>query len=139
MIKGIRWRMTLVVAFSLIFVSLNAAFCSELTPSEVVLKYYHALQKKDFATALQCVSKGMRQDKSDEEWLSSMKVFIEGGDVVIMKVSATPGPISDKEAQVSSVITSKDAFNPEGVTEHNIEYLVLEEGIWKLDRTEVGE
>jgi hypothetical protein len=38
---------------------------------------------------------------------------------------------------VDTVINSKDAFNKDGMIEYNAEHLVLEDGLWKIDRTEL--
>jgi hypothetical protein len=56
---------------------------------------------------------------------------------VLTEISASPGPISGQEAQVTSVITSRDVFNKNGLIEYNREYMVTEDGLWKIDRTEL--
>src|SRR4030042_6659258 len=137
--KRFKWSIGLAVTFFLIIFSLNAAWSDGLTPREVVLKYYHALQNKDFKGASECISRTMLNDKSKEEWAEATKKTFEFGKVVITEVSATPGPISGQTAQVNSVVTSRDAFNKDGLIERNRENLVLEDGLWKLDETELQE
>ena len=129
-----RWGIILVAVF--IF-SLNTAWGGGLAPQEVVLKYYHALQKGDFSGAWQCISRGMRDDKNEGEWVAFMKDLFEGGKVVFTEISVTPGPVSGQEAQVNTVINSKDIFNKNGLIEYNVEHLILEDGLWKIDRTEL--
>lgn len=135
--KKIRLSITLAVTFSLIVFSLNAAWSGGLTPGEVVLKYYHALQNKDYKGASECISRKMLKDKSKEEWAETTKNMFEFGKVVITEVSVTLGPVSGQEAQVNSVMNSRDEFNKSGLIEHNRESLVLEDGLWKLDATEL--
>ena len=132
-----RWGIISAVVFSLIIFSLNAAWGGGVTPEEVVLKYYHALQNGDFSGAYQCISRGMRDDKDQGQWAAFMKDLFEGGKVVFTEISVTPGPISGKAAQVNTVINSKDIFNKNGLIEYNVEHLVLEDGLWKIDRTEL--
>jgi hypothetical protein len=135
--KRFKWSITLAAAFSLIVFFLNAAWSGGLTPCEVVFKYYHALQNQDYKGASECVSREMLNGKSKEEWAETTKKMFEFGKVAITEVSATPGLVSGQEAQVNSVVNSRDACNKDGLIEHNIEHLVLEDGLWKLDETEL--
>lgn len=132
----LRWAGAM-LACSLFF--MNTAWGAGLAPAEVVQKYYGALQKKDFSEAYQHISRGMRDGKSEVQWTELIKGLFEAGDVVFTEVSVTPGPVSEKEAQVNSVVNSKDSFNKNGLIEHNVEHLILEDGLWKLDRTELKE
>ncbi|MFZ3207452.1 MAG: hypothetical protein WA140_01280 [Geobacteraceae bacterium] len=132
-----RFNIATAVMLSLVIFSLNAAWGGELAPKDVVQKYYNALQKKNFSAAYQCISKGMRDDKSEGQWVELMKELFESGNVTFTGITITPGPVSGKEAQVDTVINSKDVFNKDGMIEHNVEHLVLEDGSWKIDRTEL--
>ena len=140
---GQRWGIVSAVVFSLIIFSLNAAWSGGLArkgglaPQDVVLKYYQALQKRDFSGAYQCISREMRDDKNQKQWVETMKAIFEGGEVVITEISVTPGPVSGQKAQVNTVINSRDSFNKYGSIEYNVEHLVLEDGLWKVDRTEL--
>ncbi|PJA49334.1 MAG: hypothetical protein CO171_05565 [Syntrophobacterales bacterium CG_4_9_14_3_um_filter_49_8] len=134
---GQRWGIVAAVLFFLAIFSLNAAWGAGLTPEEVVLKYYHALQNRDFSGASQCVSRGMLAGKSQKNWANEMKDLYEGGKVEITDISVSPGSVSGPEAQVKNVMTSKDIINKNGVVEYNVEHLVLEDGLWKIDRTEL--
>ena len=124
-------------AFSLIIFSLNAAWGGGLAPEEVIMQYYRALQNRDFPKAYRCISKEMRADKDEAKWAEIMKNLFEGGQIVIMDISVSPGTVSGQEAKVNTVITSRDISNKNGLIEYNQEYLVLEDGIWKIDRTEL--
>ena len=108
-----------------------------LTPQAVVLEYYHALQNRDFAQAYRYISQGMRAGKDQEKWGQEIQALFERGKVAIKEISVSPGAVSDQEARVNSTITSKDLVNVNGLIEYNREYLVLEDGGWKLDRTEL--
>lgn len=108
-----------------------------LTPPEVVLKYYQALQAKDFARAYSYISRGMRAGKSQAEWSRDIQNLFLGGRVQISAISVSGGQTSEQEAQVNSTITSKDLVNVNGLIEYNRDYLVLEDGSWKLERTEL--
>lgn len=132
----LKWASAM-LACSLLF--LNTAWGGGPAPTEVVQKYYGALQKKDFSEAYQCISRGMRDGKSEAQWTELIKGLFEVGNVVFTEVSVTPGPVSEKKAQVNSVVNSKDSFNKNGLIEHNVEHLVLEDGLWKLDQTELKE
>lgn len=132
-----RFNIIAAVLLSLMVFSLNAAWGGESAPKDVVQKYYTALQKRDFSTAYKCISKGMRDDKSEGEWIELMKGLFESGNVTFTGITITPGPVSGKEAQVNTVINSKDTFNKDGMIEYNLEHLVLEDGAWKIDRTEL--
>lgn len=133
-----RWGIiAAVVVFSLTIFPLNAAWSGKLTPQAVVLKYYQAMKNKDFSGAYQCISRGMRDDKNQKQWSEFMKGLFEGGNVAITEISVTPGPISGQEAQVNTVINSKDIMNKNGLIEYNVEHLILEDGLWKIDRTEL--
>jgi hypothetical protein len=125
------------VLLSLMVFSLNTAWGGEPAPKDVVQKYYTALQKGDFSAAYKCISKGMRDDKNEGEWVELIKGLFESGNVVFTGITITPGPVSGKEAQVNTVINSKDTFNKDGMIEYNLEHLVLEDGLWKIDRTEL--
>lgn len=132
-----KWSRIAILA--LLVLSFDAAWGEGLAPAEVVQKYYGALQKKDFSEAYQCISRGMRDGKSEAQWTDLIKGLFEVGDVVFAGISITPGPVSEKAAQVNSVVNSKDSFNKNGLIEHNVEHLILEDGLWKLDRTELKE
>jgi len=134
---GQRWGIVAAVLFFLAIFSLNAAWGAGLTPEEVVLKYYHALQNRDFSGASQCVSRGMLAGKSQKNWANEMKDLYEGGKVEITDISVSPGSVSGPEARVKNIMTSKDIINKLGVVEYNVEHLVLEDGLWKIDRTEL--
>ena len=79
----------------------------------------------------------MLAGKSQKNWANEMKDLYEGGKVEITDISVSPGSVSGPEAQVKNVMTSKDIINKNGVVEYNVEHLVLEDGLWKIDRTEL--
>jgi len=134
---GQRWGIIAAWVFSLTVFSLNAAWGGGLSPQEVVLKYYRALQNKDFSGASQCISRGMLAGKDQKEWAKEMNALYEGGKVEITDISVSPGSVSGPEARVKNIMTSKDIINKLGVVEYNVEHLVLEDGLWKIDRTEL--
>ena len=79
----------------------------------------------------------MRAGKEQDKWAQEIQALFERGKVAIKEISVSPGAVSDQEARVNSTITSKDLVNVNGLIEYNREYLVLEDGGWKLDRTEL--
>jgi len=79
----------------------------------------------------------MLAGKDQKEWAKEMNALYEGGKVEITDISVSPGSVSGPEAQVKNVMTSKDIINKNGVVEYNVEHLVLEDGLWKIDRTEL--
>ena len=116
---------------------LTPVWGESLTPQAVVLEYYHALQNRDFAQAYRYISQVMRAGKDQDKWAQEIQALFERGKVAIKEISVSPGAVSDQEARVNSTITSKDLVNVNGLIEYNREYLVLEDGSWKLDRTEL--
>jgi hypothetical protein len=123
------------ILFSILFVS--QVWGEGIPPQEVVLKYYHALQNKDFPRAYQNISPKMRAGKNQAEWVKDIQEIFIKGKVEISKISVSEVQISGQEAQVNSTITSKDLVNINGLIEYNLDHLVLEDGNWKLDYTEL--
>ena len=72
-----------------------------------------------------------------EQWAADWKKVCEVGKVEILKFSISPAKIDGDKAIVEVLLKSKDIFNPDGLEEKEIDSLVRENGIWKIDSTEV--
>ena len=113
------------------------SFGEELTPQTTVSNYYNALKGSEFEKAVDYISKGMQGDKTKEQWANDCRKTFELGKATITGFSVSPGTIEGDTATVRTEIRSSDRFNPQGITENEIDYLVKEDGVWKIDRTEV--
>lgn len=134
MIKKIKVCLIIVAMVMLIG---NVTFGEDLSPAATVSKYYNALKNGEFDQAAEYISKRMRGNKTKKEWAKEWRKMFQAGKVVISEISVSPGKIEGDRATVRLKTRSKDRFNPQGVEENEIDHLIKEDGIWKIDRTEV--
>lgn len=139
-VKGIKRTIvsTIVVAALLLT---SSSFGAELSPEATVSAYYEAVKNGRFEQSYDYVSQGMKGDRTREQWAADWRGVFESGKVVIFEVSVSPAKIEGEKATVhvsnrSSCILDKKT-HPEGVMEDEIDSLIKEKGIWKIDRTEV--
>jgi hypothetical protein len=123
-----------IVAFMLQFASLYAA---DLTPEEIVIGFYTAIQKGEYEKAYEFISQKMKDGKKCREWASDWQKTVDFGQVVLVDFSVESAKIEGDKAIVRSWNKSSDIFNKDGIVEHETDYLVKEDGVWKLDATEV--
>ena len=135
MIKKIKACLIIMAMFMLIG---NMSFGEELSPEATVSKYYNLLKNGAFEQAAEYISKTMKGDKTKEEWANEWRKMFNVGKVVILEISVSPGTIEGDKATVQLKTRSKDSFNPHGIEENETDYLVKEDGVWKIDRTEVA-
>ena len=113
----------------------------DLSPEATVHKYFNALKNKQFEEAYNYVSQGMKGDRTREKWAEDWKKILEMGEVIILGFSVSAANIEGDTAtvRVSNRTTCllDRKTNPNGVVEHEIDYLVKEKGAWKIDRTDV--
>lgn len=134
MIKKFNACLIIMAMFMLIA---NVAFGEELSPAATVSQYYSLIKNGEFEQAAEYVSKTMIGDKTKKEWANEWRKMFNAGKVVILEISVSPGKIAGDEAIVQLKTRSKDRFNSQGIDEKETDYLVKEDGVWKIDRTEV--
>lgn len=113
----------------------------DLSPERTVSNYYNAIKNSRFEEAYDYVSEGMKDGRAREKWAKDWRTIFEAGNVVIFEFSVSPAKIEGDKATVPVMNRSRCILDPknqpEGIVEHEIDYLIKENGVWKIDRTEV--
>ena len=130
------------VALGVLFITLlflvGGSYGEDLSsPEATVSNYYNAIKSGRFEKAYEYTSREMRDGRSIEQWVEDWRKTFESGKVVILEFSVSPAQIEGDKATVKVTSKSRDAFNPKGITEHEIDHLVKENGAWKIDETEI--
>ena len=125
------------IIMALFLVGGNLSYGAELSPEATVSNYYNALKNGNFEQAAEYVSRTMRGDKTKKEWADAWRKAFEYAKVVILECSVSPAKIEGDKATVKVKNRSKDKFNSQGIVENEIDHLIKENGIWKIDETEV--
>jgi len=115
----------------------NISWGEELSPEATVSTYYNALKNGKFEQAAEYISKNMRGDKTKEQWANEWRETFKTGNVGISEISVLAGEIEGDQATVRIKTISQDRFNPQGIEENETDYLIKEDGVWKIDQTEV--
>ena len=115
----------------------SVSYGAELSPEATVSNYYDALKNGNFEQAAEYVSRTMMGDKTKKEWADAWKKTFEYAKVVILECSVSPAKIEGDKATVKVKSMSKDKFNSQGLVENEIDHLIKENGVWKIDETEV--
>ena len=131
----------IIIAFTIIAItssfSINISEGGGLTPEETVKRYYNASKNGNFEEAYEYISKKFNDGKNKAEWSKAWKDMFAAGQVVILETIVSPAKINKDKATVKVKNTSKDIFNPKGLVEYEIDHLSKEDGVWKIDETEV--
>ena len=120
----------------LFFIS-GTVYAGSSTPEAVVTNYYNSIKAGNYNNAYTCITKKMSDGKTMEQWAADWKKVCKAGKVEILKFSVSPATIDGDKATVDVLLKSKDIFNPDGLEEKEIDSLVREKGIWKIDSTEI--
>ena len=128
---------TLSIFFCTLFFITGTVCGSSSTPEAVITNYYNYIKTGNYNNAYTCITKKMSDGKTMEQWAADWKKVCEVGKVEILKISISPAKIDGDKAIVEVLLKSKDIFNPDGLEEKEIDSLVRENGIWKIDSTEV--
>ena len=107
------------------------------TPEDVVLNYFTALQNGDFSKAYDFVSDKMRDNRTREAYIKDWKNVMTSGQVEILEFGITSSKIDGNNATVEAWNVSSDVFNVLGIKENEIDRLILIDGDWKINETEV--
>ncbi len=109
-------------------------------PEEVVRLYLEALRKEDFHSAYDCVSKGMRQNKTRAVWTAEAQALLRLSETTISGIRVFPGKIEGDKAYVPNLLHSRDKFiNQLGLPEHELYTLIREDGAWRIDQQQLLE
>src|SRR5438132_266898 len=107
--------------------AVTPVFGGELSPEETIKKYLAAVQKNDFKTAYECVSKGMTQNKSQDDWVKEQQWVMQMSEAKVLDFHVYPGKIEGDKAFVPNLLSSQDKYlNQLGVEEHELYTLVRE-------------
>jgi len=112
-----------------------------LTPDETVSAFYNAIKDGKYEQAYDYTSQKMKDGKDRKQWAGDWKKTVEMSQAEIFNFTVSPAKITDftdgEKATVRTEINSKDIINKDGIVETETDYLVKENGIWKIDATEV--
>jgi hypothetical protein len=113
------------------------ALASDVSPEQTVCKFYNSLKNKDYEQAYECISKKFKDGKDKEKWVKDWKETVDFAKVEILDFSVSECKIDGDKATVHVSVDAKDMINKDGITETEIDYLVIEDSVWKIDATEV--
>ena len=134
----IRMRGTTIGMITLTIFLFGSISCGvDLSPEATVSNYYNALKTGHFEQAYEYTSQKMNGGKTKEQYSEDWRKLFENGKVVILEFSVSSAKIEGDKATVRTWNRSKDMFNPDGIEEHEIDYLIKENGKWKIDETVV--
>ncbi len=128
---------TVLLFMSMIEVAWSAEYREGNTPEDVVLNYFTALQNKDFGKAYDLVSAKMRDARTREIYIEDWKNVVTMGQVDIQEFGITSSKVDGDTAVVEAWNVTSDVFNVLGIKENEIDRLILIDGVWKIDETEV--
>ena len=124
------------MAFFVTFFCFNA-LASDVSPEQTVCKFYNAVKSKNYEQAYQCVSEKFKAGKTPEQWAKGWKETVDFAKFEILQFAVSECKIDGDKATVRVSVDAKDIFNKDGITETEIDYLVIENSVWKIDVTEV--
>ncbi len=124
---------------TLLLLAVTPAFAAgELSPEDTIKKYLAAVKENDFKTAYDCVSKGMAQNKSRDEWVKEQQWVMQMSEAKILEYHVYPGKTEGDKAFVPNLLSSQDKYlNQLGVEEHELYTLIREDGKWKVDQQQL--
>ena len=128
---------TLSIFFCTLFFITGTVCASSSTPEAVVTNYYNSIKAGNYNNAYTCITKKMSHSFINMSHQFCTEAPYEAGKVEILKFSVSPATIDGDKATVDVLLKSKDIFNPDGLEEKEIDSLVREKGIWKIDSTEI--
>ena len=102
-----------------------------------VSKYYDNIKNSHFEQAYEYVSQNMRDGRSRDKWAEDWRKTLKSAKVIILEVQISPSKIEGNKATVRVKIRSTDILNPKGLVEEEIDHLIKEKNVWKIDETEV--
>jgi len=128
---------TLLLFMSMIELAWSVEYREGNTPEDVVLNYFTALQNQDFGKAYDLVTLKMKDDRTRELYIKDWQNVVKTGQVEVHEFGITSSKIDGDTATVEAWNVSSDVFNVLGIKENEIDRLILIDGVWKIDETEV--
>lgn len=128
---------TILLFMSMIGAAWSAEYREGNTPEDVVLNYFTALQNKEFGKAYDLVSPKMRDNRTREKYIKDWKDVVTMGQVDVQEFGITSSKIDGDTAIVEAWNVTSDVFNVLGIKENEIDRLILIDGVWKINETEV--
>jgi hypothetical protein len=128
---------TVLLFLSMIQVTWSAEYREGNTPEDVVLNHFTALQNQDFDKHYDLVSATMHDGRTREAYIEDWKNIVKVGQVEVIEFGITSSKIDGDTATVEAWNVSSDVFNVLGIKENEIDRLILIDGVWKIDETEV--
>jgi len=118
----------------------GVAGAGELSPEQTLTKYLGALKDGNFRAAYHYITKGMAQNKPEEQWAKEMQFMTQMTEAKIFSYHVYPGKKVGAKAFVPNVLSSQDKYlNQLGVEEHELYTLIREAGAWKVDQQQLVE
>jgi hypothetical protein len=124
------------IALSLLFTA--TAYAADNTPEGVVKSYYTALKARKYEQAYDLLTPRMIDGRTKKEYTADWKNIVDMGSVILHEYGITSVEIDGETAKVNAWTRASDVFNTKGIIEKEVDHLILIDGIWKLDATEVS-
>lgn len=107
------------------------------SPEAIMLIYFKAMKESDFSSMYDLVSDKMKDERTREQYVADWENVIKLAQVEIIDGGITSSEIKGDKATVNAWSKASDVFNVFGIIEKEIDHLILVDGVWKLDVTEV--
>lgn len=107
------------------------------SPKAVMFKYFKAMKENDFSGMYDLVSDKMKDERTREQYVADWENVMKLAQVEIIDGGITSSEIKGDKATVNAWSKASDVFNVFGIIEKEIDHLILVDGVWKLDVTEV--
>ena len=130
-------KISFVISMLGFFLFCSTAFGENLSPEMTVSKYYNNMKNSQFEQAYEYISQHMKDGKTRDKWAEDWRKILKSVKVVIFEVQVSPSKIDGNKATVRVKIRSTDIFNTKGLVEEEIDHLIKEKNVWKIDETEV--
>ena len=116
------------IVLSLLFTA--TAYAAENTPEGVVKSYY--------ADAYDLLTPRMIDGRTKKEYAADWKNIVDMASVILHEYGISSVEIDGETAKVNAWTRASDVFNTDGIIEKEVDHLILTDGVWKLDATEVS-
>lgn len=128
---------SLAMALSAWLLSSTAFAEATNTPEAVVKSYYAALKARKYEDAYDLLTPTMIDGKTRQEYVADWQNIVNLGSVILYEYGVSSVAIDGDSAKVSAWTRASDVFNTKGIIENEVDHLMLIDGTWKLDATEV--
>ena len=115
-------------------------------PAAVLSQYLEQLSTQRFEEAYSLLSRKMKADSPKEEWVGAYRDLFAELKVEVLGIEVgAPRFINEEssgcatKASVPNVLRARDLFNAAGSVEYERYSMVLESGVWKVDRQHLVE